>query len=664
MRSPIQRTDFNQAAASHSPGYHPDEASIQLGWDETLKKHLRPISLSLGVLFAFFAISHLLLLPPDIAPFIAGLAEATAIALLIFYLVSGKMDLPLKWVPSLGAGIAALALANSLLYIHFSANPNQTVHLGLFIIGAGFFLLSTNWLTAIILTTLSGWGLLVVLNPSLNWIQPGLFLLLATTLSIAIHLSQSKNLRRLEELRRQDAHRKAELESVLLYTEETQRSLATSMAIGQRITSILDQDVLLNQVADLIKDRFGVMYVGIFLLDESGEFVVARAGTGEIGRSLGREGYRLKVGEEGLIGWVAQKRRPAYVGDVSKDPRYLKLEAMPETRSELVLPLEMSQTLLGVLDMQSAKPDAFHDDDVPFMQLLADQVAIALQNARLYEKIRHFNKDLELMVQQRTEDLQAAYHELERLDRTKSDFISVASHELRTPITVVHGYCQMLLDDPLIRESSLHTQLVNGIHSGAVRLNDIVSNLLDSAKIDSRALQLHPGPVLLYSLIEYVCSTLEKALEDRNQTLKLDDLRSLPSIEADPESLKKVFHNLLVNAIKYTPDGGAITISSRCLGKSEETGPPNAIEIIISDTGIGIDPGLQELIFVKFYQTGEVAFHSSGKVKFKGGGPGLGLAIAKGIIEAHGGRIWVESPGYDEEYCPGSQFHVVLPLKQ
>ena len=88
----------------------------------------------------------------------------------------------------------------------------------------------------------------------------------------------------------------------------------------------------------------------------------------------------------------------------------------------------------------------------------------------------------------------------------------------------------------------------------------------------------------------------------------------------------------------------------------------SAVEIVVADTGIGIDPALRDLVFAKFYQTGTISLHSTGKVKFKGGGPGLGLAIARGIVEAHAGRIWVESPGYDEENCPGSQFHVVLPI--
>jgi signal transduction histidine kinase len=120
----------------------------------------------------------------------------------------------------------------------------------------------------------------------------------------------------------------------------------------------------------------------------------------------------------------------------------------------------------------------------------------------------------------------------------------------------------------------------------------------------------------------------------------------------------------VVNAIKYTPDGGSISILGRQLEVNPADLPRGGVEVVISDTGIGIDPRYQELIFAKFYQTGELSLHSSGKTKFKGGGPGLGLAIAKGIVEAHQGKIWVESPGYDEATCPGSQFHVILPLKQ
>ncbi|NJN94227.1 MAG: GAF domain-containing protein [Anaerolineales bacterium] len=162
------------------------------------------------------------------------------------------------------------------------------------------------------------------------------------------------------------------------------RQLETSIAVGHHITSILDLDQLLNYVAELIKERYGYYFVGVFLLDETGDYVIARAGTGEAGRFLRQNEFRLEAGE-GIIGWVAKNRRLARVDDVSQDNRYLRLETLPATRSELALPLMMGKTVLGVLDIESDQPAAFHLDDLPVLQSLADQVAIAIQNASLYE---------------------------------------------------------------------------------------------------------------------------------------------------------------------------------------------------------------------------------------------------------------------------------------
>jgi signal transduction histidine kinase len=127
-------------------------------------------------------------------------------------------------------------------------------------------------------------------------------------------------------------------------------------------------------------------------------------------------------------------------------------------------------------------------------------------------------------------------------------------------------------------------------------------------------------------------------------------------IFGDEERLYQAFRNLISNAIKYTPDGGKVAVDGRKL--------PGFIEVTISDTGIGIDPEDHTLIFEKFGRLGNVSLHSSGKTKFKGGGPGLGLPITKGIVEAHGGSVWVESSGYNEVDCPGSVFHVLLPIRK
>lgn len=275
-------------------------------------------------------------------------------------------------------------------------------------------------------------------------------------------------------------------------------------------------------------------------------------------------------------------------------------------------------------------------------------------------EVQALNETLERKVRERTAALERAYDELALLERGKSDFIEVISHELRTPLSLVMGYSEILLETPLIAGNERYRQQVQAIVNGADRISEIVASMLDIVRIDSRALELDYQPLSLPSLFARQQQLLATACQERSLTLTIDALDALPEIEADTGSLAKAFNNMLLNAIKYTPDGGAITVSGRYVPLDDVAG--GFVEVIISDTGIGIDPAAHDLIFTKFFQAGPVAFHSSGKTKFKGGGPGLGLPVARGIVEAHGGKIWAESPGYDETTCPGSEFHVLLPL--
>jgi len=159
--------------------------------------------------------------------------------------------------------------------------------------------------------------------------------------------------------------------------------------------------------------------------------------------------------------------------------------------------------------------------------------------------------------------------------------------------------------------------------------------------------------------MERVRETFEAGLVERKLALITDGLDQLPEVAADPDLMYKVFYHLVMNAIKYTPDGGQITVSGSV---GEDASGKSEMEIVVSDTGIGIDSQHHELVFEKFYQTGELKLHSSGRTKFKGGGPGLGLAIVHGIIEAHHWRVWVESAGHDEKNYPGSRFYLRLPM--
>jgi signal transduction histidine kinase len=272
--------------------------------------------------------------------------------------------------------------------------------------------------------------------------------------------------------------------------------------------------------------------------------------------------------------------------------------------------------------------------------------------AHAFEKAAYY--EMQVRVAYISNQLQQAQQTLERLDRSKSDFISVAAHELKTPLTLIEGYAAMLRDTKTA--APMETELLGGISNGTRRLKTIIDDMIDVSMIDNNLLQLNFQPIWFNRLLSVLRDETNQQVKERCLIFEIFDFPGSGEMTfADPERVMQVFRNVLTNAIKYTPDGGRITINGRKL--------PGFVEVIIRDTGIGIDPEDQSIIFEKFTRLGNSALHSSGKTKFKGGGPGLGLHIAKGIVEAHGGAIWVESPGYDEEKHLGSTFHILLPLR-
>lgn len=260
-------------------------------------------------------------------------------------------------------------------------------------------------------------------------------------------------------------------------------------------------------------------------------------------------------------------------------------------------------------------------------------------------------------LQERSIELERANHILEQMDKTKESFISVSAHELRTPLTLIQGYSQML--QVKTDQYSDLKQIAKGLVEGSDRMAEVVNNMLDVTRIDSNMLKPLLDKIPISRIMERVRDTFEAGLVERKLTLVTAGLDQLPEVPADPDLMYKVFYHLVMNAIKYTPDGGQITVSGKVV---EEMPGKREMEIVVSDTGIGIDSQHHELVFEKFYQTGELKLHSSGRTKFKGGGPGLGLAIVHGIVEAHHGRVWVESAGHDEKNYPGSRFYLRLPM--
>lgn len=259
-------------------------------------------------------------------------------------------------------------------------------------------------------------------------------------------------------------------------------------------------------------------------------------------------------------------------------------------------------------------------------------------------------------------ELKGAYDRLKHLEVAKSNFISVASHELRTPLTVIHSYTQMLQLLPSIKQDEQAQELLAGVVRGVARLQEIMNDMVSVIRVELSDKVTTFAPVSIRSIIRGVEAEQSKALADRHLILETHIASDLPMVSGDSKQLHSALSRIVRNAIKYTPDGGQIQIKARTLENANGSNQ-TFVQIVVTDTGVGIDGEKQKLIFDKFGTAEEVALHSSGSTKFMGGGAGLGLTIAKGVIEAHNGRIWVESEGFDKERLPGSKFFILLPAQ-
>ncbi|MCP4357877.1 MAG: HAMP domain-containing histidine kinase [Chloroflexi bacterium] len=283
------------------------------------------------------------------------------------------------------------------------------------------------------------------------------------------------------------------------------------------------------------------------------------------------------------------------------------------------------------------------DDLLIYAIIEASQLATDIQRADL----------LEHMVQLREKE--------DRLEESKTKFIAVAAHELKTPLTILEGYANILRteteDDPRL------AVYVDGLGNGFRRMREIISDMIDVSLLDLRSIEMKFRQLNLERTILLVADNLDKYFNKRRIDLEIPPFTMNAQTYGDEDKLKKAFTKVIMNALKFTPDGGRVLVTAVPIRQDETSDEMNGfIDIQVIDTGIGIDPENLETIFNKFGSTADASLHSSSKTKFKGGGPGLGLPIARGIMNAHGGHIWAESNGYDELNYPGSTFHMELPL--
>ena len=437
----------------------------------------------------------------------------------------------------------------------------------------------------------------------------------------------------------------------------------TLHAYSEQISNILDMQRLANVAVGLILEAMDITRGFLFLVDAEPAGEGQKAYRLRAVRSPGERQIRIitLTSDHPVVKQLTQEGRPLLQYDLDLLPAFRSVSSAERDwfnhlEAEVYLPIFSKREWIGMLALGAKlSGNRYSDEDLVTLAALANQTAVALENARLVENLVQLNTEL----RQAYRALDKANRDLERLDQTKSDFISIASHELRTPLTTIIGYTEMLIEDHTL-PPGVH-KMLESISKGTRRLHEIMDSMFDIAQIDTRTLQLHLTPVDTASVIKEVSDVLQRTLKERQQTLEIN-VPALPLAKADPNLLKKLFQHLITNAIKFTPNNGKISVAARLLPTRSAELPHGGVEIIVSDTGVGVDPASQDIIFSKFYQPGEIAKHSTSKTRFKGGGAGLGLALSKGIVEAHGGRIWVESKGYDEINFPGSKFHVVLPL--
>ncbi|MCA9921626.1 MAG: GAF domain-containing sensor histidine kinase [Anaerolineales bacterium] len=431
---------------------------------------------------------------------------------------------------------------------------------------------------------------------------------------------------------------------------------------SQAISRTLDVQqlslLIIGTLSELLETNRGALM--LFTRLEDGKYEINPIpGMGKISRT------RIQVPEKSLFTQtLITQRQPMLQYDIDYNPEYAAFsddirQWLQETTMEAFVPIcagDEITALIGIGPKNSAVP--YQPSELELVQILADQTVVALQNARLFselgdqnEHIRDLNKDL---VEQN--------ERLEIMDRVKSDFITIASHELRTPLTQVKGYTDILAamneENALTREQT--REIVGHVNRATLQLESLITAMLDASQLDVDGMQLTFVKTQLDTILKLALEPLIQAMRERRITLKMHGVDDLPPIQADFKRLVQAFTNIVGNAVKYTPDHGQISITASLIpGQTTD----EFLEIVFSDSGIGIDPKFHDLIFEKFFRIGDPQLHSTGNTKFKGAGPGLGLPIAKGVIEAHGGRIWVESDNEDEEHLPGSQFHVILPVR-
>jgi len=402
--------------------------------------------------------------------------------------------------------------------------------------------------------------------------------------------------------------------------------LSRLMRIGAAISSELDLDALLRTISETTSHLLQAERSTVFLVDRAKNELWSRVAQG-----LDQEEIRIPL-TTGIAGMVASTGTPVRISDAHTDPRFnpeVDKRTGYQTRTILCAPMRNPQgQVIGVFQVLNKRGGEFSALDEQLLASLSSQAAVAVSNAQLYD------------------ELQRAYTQLQTADKMKSDFLNSLSHELRTPLAPILGYAEILLSGGMGALPASSIRGIQAIDTSGKRLLRMVESLLAFVRLDQRQVTLNRAPVHLSSLFARLLESFQGRVEEQRLRLSLEVAEGLPPVLADPQELMTALTHFVDNATKFTPAGGTVTLKARTV--AGDGGQPD-VEVAVQDTGVGIPPDLQPRIFDRFYQADTSATRQFG-------GVGIGLAVAKQIIEAHGSRVLVDSePG------KGSTFAFTLP---
>ncbi|KAA3656722.1 MAG: GAF domain-containing protein [Chloroflexi bacterium] len=401
------------------------------------------------------------------------------------------------------------------------------------------------------------------------------------------------------------------------------RDMSALVDMAKQVTGNLKLQSVLETTVQLLRSLLNARASTITMLSEDKQELIVKAADGVNPEFLNA---RMKV-EDSISGRVVQNSQLVYTRDAHSDPNFIFFDEV--VRSLLVVPLVIRNEAIGTISVDSEQPNTFSESDIQLMTIAASQVSVAIANANLFEEL-----------EARATELKAAYDELRESDRLKDELVQNVSHELRTPLTFVKGYSDLLMDGEMGLLTPPQQDALTIIADKTNEITRIIDDIITLQRIDAGNLNLKPESML--EMLQTTVANHQLVADQKGLTINVMLSSEKGMVNIDKQRITQVLDNLIGNAMKFSPDGGSIKVSM--------TVEQNKVLVIVADEGIGISPEQHERIFERFYQI-------DGSARRRFGGTGIGLAIVKRIIDAHHGKIWVQS-----ELNRGSAFYFMLPL--